>query len=114
MQFNRHLKFKAWVKDEVKDAFRKRLDREMFKAWVKAWVKSIESPPDHLSGVRERPLSLRGIGSGDPHRHGCEHRRAVWWGFGQEKGIHIRLTSYMSMYVHITTKYNCYIVSLKV
>ena len=36
MQFNRHLKFKAWVKawikDEVKDAFRKALDREMVKA----------------------------------------------------------------------------------
>ena len=33
VQFNRHLKFKAWVKawvkDEVKDAFRKALDREM-------------------------------------------------------------------------------------
>ena len=40
VQFNRHLKFKtwvkAWVKDEVKDAFRKALDREMVKAWVKA------------------------------------------------------------------------------
>ena len=40
MQFNRHLKFKAWVKaqvkDEVKDAFRKALDREMVKAWGKA------------------------------------------------------------------------------
>ena len=36
MQFNRHLKFKAWVKawvkDEVKDVFRKALDREMVKA----------------------------------------------------------------------------------
>ena len=36
VQFNRHLKFKAWVKaqvkDEVKDAFRKALDREMVKA----------------------------------------------------------------------------------
>ena len=40
VQFNRHLKFKAWVKawvkDKVKDAFRKALDREMAKAWVKA------------------------------------------------------------------------------
>ena len=36
VQFNRHLKFKAWVKDEVKDAFRKALDRQMVKAWVKA------------------------------------------------------------------------------
>ena len=40
VQFNRHLKFKAWVKalvkDEVKDAFRKALDRERVKAWVKA------------------------------------------------------------------------------
>ena len=36
VQFNRHLKFKAWVKawvkDGVKDAFRKALDREMVKA----------------------------------------------------------------------------------
>ena len=29
VQFNRHLKFKAWVKNEVQDAFRKALDREM-------------------------------------------------------------------------------------
>ena len=40
VQFNRHFKFKAWVKawdkDEVKDAFRKALDREMVQAWVKA------------------------------------------------------------------------------
>ena len=40
VQFNRHLKFKAlvqaWVKDEVKDGFRKALDREMVKVWVKA------------------------------------------------------------------------------
>ena len=36
VQFNRHLKFKAWVKDKVKDAFRKALDREMVKAWVRA------------------------------------------------------------------------------
>ena len=40
VQFNRHLKFKAWVKawvkDKVGDAFRKALDREMVKAWVKA------------------------------------------------------------------------------
>ena len=36
VQFNRHLEFKAWVKDEVKDPFRKALDREMVKAWVKA------------------------------------------------------------------------------
>ena len=40
VQFNRHLKFKAWVKawvkDKVKDAFRKALDGEMVKAWVKA------------------------------------------------------------------------------
>ena len=34
VQFNRHLKFKAWVKDKVKDAFRKALDREMVKVWV--------------------------------------------------------------------------------
>ena len=36
VQFNRHLNFKAsvkaWVKDEVKDVFRKALDREMVKA----------------------------------------------------------------------------------
>ena len=36
MQFNRHLKFKAWVKDEVKDAFRKAPDWATVKAWVKA------------------------------------------------------------------------------
>ena len=40
VQFNRHLKFKAWVKawvkDEIKDAFRKALDRVTVKAWVKA------------------------------------------------------------------------------
>ena len=36
MQVNRHLKFKAWVKDEVKDPLRKALEREMVKAWVKA------------------------------------------------------------------------------
>ena len=45
VQFNRHLKFKAWVKalvkDEDKDAFRKGLDGEMVKAWVKAWVKAV-------------------------------------------------------------------------
>ena len=39
VQYNRHLKFKAWVeawvKDEVKDVFRKALDGEMVKAWVK-------------------------------------------------------------------------------
>ena len=50
MQFNRHLKFKAWVKawvkDEVKGAFRKALEREMVKAWVKKM--SIESPPRSL------------------------------------------------------------------
>ena len=28
---------------EVKDAFRKALDREMVKAWVKAWVKAIQN-----------------------------------------------------------------------
>ena len=43
VQFNRHLKFKAWVKDKVKDAFRKALDREMVKAWVKAWVKAVQN-----------------------------------------------------------------------
>ena len=36
VQFNRHLKFKAWVKalvkDEVKDAFRKAPDRATVKA----------------------------------------------------------------------------------
>ena len=36
MQFNRHLKFKAWVKaqvkDEVKDAYRKAPDRKTVKA----------------------------------------------------------------------------------
>ena len=42
-QFNRHLKFKAWVKDKVEDAFRKALDREMVKAWVKAWVKAVQN-----------------------------------------------------------------------
>ena len=36
VQFNRHLKFKAWVKDGVKDAFRKAPDRVTVKAWVKA------------------------------------------------------------------------------
>ena len=39
VQFNRHSKFKAWVKD----AFRKALDREMVKAWVKAWVKAFQN-----------------------------------------------------------------------
>ena len=43
LQFNRHLKFKAWVKDEVKDAFRKALDRVMVKAWVRALVKAIQN-----------------------------------------------------------------------
>ena len=47
VQFNGHLKFKAWVKawvkDEVKDAFRKALDREMVKAWVKVWVMAIQN-----------------------------------------------------------------------
>ena len=47
LQFNRHLKFKAWVKalvkDEVKDAFRKALDRERVKAWVKDWVMAIQN-----------------------------------------------------------------------
>ena len=40
VQFNRRLKFKAWVKaqvkDGVKDAFRKAPDRVTVKAWVKA------------------------------------------------------------------------------
>ena len=36
VQFNRHFKFKAWVKAWVKDVFRKALDREIIKAWVKA------------------------------------------------------------------------------
>ena len=39
-RFNRHIKFKAWVKacakDEVKDAFRKAPDRVTVKAWFKA------------------------------------------------------------------------------
>ena len=35
MQFNRHLKFKSWVKDKVKDEFRKAPDREMAKAWLR-------------------------------------------------------------------------------
>ena len=47
VQFNRHLKFKswvkAWVKDEVKEAFRKAPDREMVKAWVEAWVKAVQN-----------------------------------------------------------------------
>ena len=47
VQFNRHLKFKAWVKaqvkDEVKDAFRKAQDRATVKTWVKAWVKAIQN-----------------------------------------------------------------------
>ena len=43
MQFNRHLKFKAWVKDEVKGAFRKALEREMVKAWVKKCL--LNRPP---------------------------------------------------------------------
>ena len=43
MQFNRHLRFKAWDKEEVKDVFRKALDREMVKAWVKAWVKAVQN-----------------------------------------------------------------------
>ena len=46
MRFNRHLKFKAWVKaqvkDEVKDSFRKAPDREWF-AWVKAWVEAVQN-----------------------------------------------------------------------
>lgn len=32
VQFDRHSKFKAWVKD----AFRKAPNREMIKAWIKA------------------------------------------------------------------------------
>ena len=47
VQFNRHLKFKDWVKaqvkDEVKDAFREAPDRATVKAWVKAWVKAIQN-----------------------------------------------------------------------
>ena len=43
VQFNRHLRFKAWVKDEVKDAFGSALDREMVKTWVKAWVKAVQN-----------------------------------------------------------------------
>ena len=43
VEFNSHLKSKAWVKNEVKDAFRKALDREMVKAWVKAWVKAVQN-----------------------------------------------------------------------
>ena len=47
VQFNRHLKFKAWVKAwvkaKVKDAFRKAIDREIVKAWVKAWVKAVQN-----------------------------------------------------------------------
>ena len=39
VQFNRHLKFKALVKDDL----RKALDREMVKAWVKAWVKAVQN-----------------------------------------------------------------------
>ena len=46
VQFNRHLKFKAWVKDEVKDVFRRH--------WIEKWLRlglrpskmSIELPPD--------------------------------------------------------------------
>ena len=41
VQFNRHLKFKAWVK--VKDGLRKALDREMVKVWVKAWLKAVQN-----------------------------------------------------------------------
>ena len=47
MQFNRHLRFKAWVKDEVKDAFRKALDREM----VKAVQKVLNRPPAFLAVI---------------------------------------------------------------
>ena len=40
VQFNRHTKFKAWVKaqvkKEVKDTFSKAPDRATIKAWVKA------------------------------------------------------------------------------
>ena len=43
VQFNRHLKFKAWVKALVKDAFRKALDRERVKVWVKDWVMAIQN-----------------------------------------------------------------------
>ena len=43
VQFNRQLKSKACVKDEVKDAFRKATDRAMVKAWVMAWVKDIQN-----------------------------------------------------------------------
>ena len=49
VQFNRHLKFKAWVKawvkDEVKDGFRKALDRGMVKAWVKVVQKCLLNRP---------------------------------------------------------------------
>ena len=51
MQFNRHLRFKAWVKDEVKDAFRKALDREMVHAWVKAVQKVLNHPPAFLAVI---------------------------------------------------------------
>ena len=51
MQFNRHLKFKAWVKawvkDEVKDAFRK----APYGATVKAWVKAV-SPASRLCPIK--------------------------------------------------------------
>ena len=43
VQVSRHLKFKAWVKDKVKDAFSKALDREMVKAWVKALFKAVQN-----------------------------------------------------------------------
>ena len=45
VQFNRHLEFKAWVKAQVKDAFRKAPDREpeAVKAWVKTWVKTVKN-----------------------------------------------------------------------
>ena len=35
VQFNRHLRFKAWVKAKVKAAIRKTPDRVTVKAWVK-------------------------------------------------------------------------------
>ena len=39
VQFNRHLKFKAWVKN----AFRRAPNMATVKAWVKAWVKTVQN-----------------------------------------------------------------------
>ena len=62
MQFNRHLRIKAsvkaWVKDEVKDVFRKALDREMVKTRVEVWVKAIQKCPLNCTRSKPEPCKI--------------------------------------------------------